>query len=79
MSDADKLFKKLGYNEMNFEDGGATLIYEKPNGVKLIIDKWEKGCIKELDCGKHALKIRMLISFNELKAINKKVEELRLE
>ena len=68
MSNADKLFKKLGYKEIS--KANNSIYYLKENGVKLTFYEEEKGFIKTFGNAK------MIIQFNELKAINMKCKEL---
>ena len=78
MSNADKLFEQLGYTERYEEDYGAVICFKKSSGVILKFDLEEMGFTKLLDVGQNSLKIRMLVSFKELKAINMKCQELRV-
>lgn len=70
MSDADKLFEELGYEKNEFKNG---INYANDDDEISFVDYKDYG--KTIDVDKFGCHLTM----QELKAINAKVKELRME
>ena len=73
MSEADKMFEKLGYGKKELIE---IVIYENKNDEEIYIDKKQRIVIKEAYLSSLNIYEAREITMQELQAINKKCEEL---